>query len=121
MKTIAAVLAIATGSWTAIPGGTWALSPQQILEVRSRVESHVRSEAGSHNVQLPAWSQYSFQYQGRTEGQSRVVFVNAFCIPPPAYARSEFVVVFDDGPCFSNVKYDVEKRKFLPVSFNGHA
>ncbi len=121
MNILAAVIAVAVGSWAAVPGGSWSPAPEQINEIRSSLEPFVRQEAAEQHRQLPNWSRYSFQYQGQLDDGQRVIFVNAFCISPPEYAQRQFVLVFDGGPCFFQVKYDPNKKRFFQLMFNGEA
>ena len=121
MNLATAAVAISIGSWTLVPGGSWSPSSEDLTEVRSRIEPFVKVQAAANHRELPAWSRYSFQYQGRSEGERKVIFVNAFCITPPPYAREQFVFVFDGGPCFFNLKYDPQKKQFFDLMFNGHA
>ncbi len=121
MNIAAAAVAISIGSWTLVPGGSWSPSSAELTEVRSRIERFVTMQAASSRRDLPAWSRYSFQHQGRLEDEKKVIFVNAFCITPPTYTRDHFVFVFDGGPCFFNLKYDPQKKQFFDLMFNGHA
>ena len=121
MNLLVAVVAVAVGSWVAVPGGSWSPAPEQLSEIRSSLEPFVKQQAAEQHRQLPNWSRYSFQYQGQLDDGQRVIFVNAFCISPPEYAQRQFVFVFDGGPCFFQVKYDPNKKRFFQLMFNGEA
>ncbi len=120
MNLISAVI-VAVGAWIAVPGGVWTPPPEQLKEIRSNLEPFVKRQAVALHRQLPTWSRYSFQYQGQVDGGRNVVLINAFCISPPEYAQRQFVIVFDGGPCFFQVKYDPTKKRFFQLMFNGEA
>lgn len=121
MPTASAAIAIAVGSWFAIPGGSWSPTPEQVANARSQLEPYVEQIATERHLGLQEWSSYSFQYQGRSEAGAKMIFINAFCITPPPYAQTRFVVVFDGGSCFFQAEYLPEKQQFLRVTFNGNA
>lgn len=121
MTPLITLVAIAIGSWVAVPGGSWSPSSELMGEVRGQIESYVKQHAVEQHLQLADWSRYSFQYQGQLENGRQAVFINAFCDAPPEYARQQFVVVLDGGPCFFQVKYDPEKKQFFQLTFNGEA
>ena len=121
MNLIGTVLVVVVGSWVAIPGGAWTPAPEQLTEIRSNLELFVKQQALKQNKKLPIWSSYTFQYQGQVVDKQEVVLINAFCIEPPEYSKHQFVLVFDGGPCFFQVKYDPNKKKFFQLMFNGEA
>jgi hypothetical protein len=121
MNLISAALIIAVGSWIVIPGGAWSPAPEQLSEIRSSLEPFVKQQAFEQHRQLAKWPSYSFQYQGQLDAGQKVIFINAFCISPPEYAQQKFVLVFDGGPCFFQVKYDPNKKRFFQLMFNGEA
>ena len=122
MKLTALLFAVlAVGSWTAIPGGTWQPTNPTISEIRAHLKEYVQEKATEQQKSLPAWSRYSFQFQGQEKEGHRFVFINAYCIAPPKYAKKTFVLVDDGGPCFFNIKYDPASRGFFELEFNGEA
>ena len=121
MNLIGTVLVVVVGSWVAIPGGAWSPAPKQLTEIRSNLEPFVKQQALKQNKKLPIWSSYTFQYQGQVVDKQEVVLINAFCIETPEYSKHQFVLVFDGGPCFFQVKYDPNKKKFFQLMFNGEA
>lgn len=116
---LAAAASIAMGSWLPIPGGSWSPASRQVEDVRSGSKRFVESEAEKRHMPLRPWSTYTFQYQGQTSHDRRVIYVNAFCEPPPDYARRQFVDVDDGGSCYFQLRYDPAARKFVEVTFNG--
>ncbi|WP_171160078.1 hypothetical protein [Usitatibacter palustris] len=121
MNTIIAASAIAVGSWISVPGGAWTPDPEAMAKLQSSIRPFVVEQAALTEHKLPAWSSYTFQYQGQLRGRTKIIFVNAFCAPPPANARKQLVVVLDGGPCYFTLKYDPGQRKFFDLQFNGVA
>jgi len=118
MQFLLAALAIASGSWIYIPGGTWTPGPKTVAAIRADLKAAVLRQAGLEHEQLPAWGKYSFQYQGRELEGRRIVYVNGFCVAPD-YADKYMVMVADGGPCFFFAIYDVGTKSFATVQFNG--
>jgi hypothetical protein len=121
MNTIILAAAVAVGSWVLAPGGNWSLTPKQVSEIRSDLELFVKHRASEQKVELPSWSHYSFTYQGRMAGDGKFILISAFCTPLPDPDKEIIVVVADGGPCYFNVKYDVQKKRFFELIFNGIA
>lgn len=121
MNTVLVAAAIAVGSWIPVPGGAWSPDASMLVELRRSLQSFVVEHAAQTHEILPAWSRYTFQYQGQLKGGAKVIFVNAFCDQPPSHAQKEFVRTFDAGPCYFNLKYDPVKREFFGLQFNGVA
>ena len=118
-----AAIAIAVGSWLHVPGGTWQPSTSVVAEARSHLATYAKQQASSKGLALRTWSSYTFQYQGHTLPKSgrRVVYVNAFCTPPPSYAAQEFVRITDGGACYFEAYYDPASKRFIGIAFHGLA
>ncbi|WP_026687460.1 hypothetical protein [Azovibrio restrictus] len=121
MSELPVAAAIAVGSWIAVPGGSWSPTQEEITAVRAQLAPHVKQIATKQHLILEKWSNYSFQYQGQLEGSSKVIYINAFCIPPPPYTQTRFVIFFDGGTCFFQAKYLPKNKSFIQVTFNGKA
>lgn len=121
MTDLATAIAISVGAWITIPGGTWSPAAEQVTDACHHLEPYVKRVAAKRHLRLPEWSQYTFQYQGQAEKGTKVIFINAFCTAPPAYAKHEFVVNFDGGTCFFQAMYAPDKEQILQVVFNGEA
>jgi len=121
MPCLFAVLALAVGSWLHVPGGAWDPSAKNVADAGAALRSYVTQQASLQHLQLSNWSTYSFQYQGTEVSGHRLVYINAFCSPPPADAKSHMVVVFDGGPCYFSALYDPRTKKFVGINFNGDA
>jgi hypothetical protein len=121
MNLFSVALAVVVGSWLAIPNGEWSPAPEQVSELRNSLEPFIKQQALTQHLQLPKWQNYTFQFQGQVDERQKIIFVNAFCISPPAQAKLQFVHVFDGGPCFFQVKYNPVKKEFYQLMFNGEA
>ena len=121
MPTSIAILALAIGSWTHIAGGTWDPTPLIAADAKAAIRPYVVQQAGLQQLRLSSWSSYSFQYQGKTVSGHRFLYINAYCIAPPAYAAKQLVQVLDGGPCFFSVLYDPRTKSFTGIIFNGEA
>lgn len=116
-----AALAIAVGSWLAVPGGSWQPNAQEVAEARSQLAPYVARQASQAGEILPSWDRYTFQYQGQELHGKKVVLVNAFCSAPPPDAHAQWVVVLDGGPCYFRAYWDPVDKSYISVVFNGHA
>lgn len=121
MPTLLAVLTIAVGSWIHIAGGSWEPSPQDIAKAAASLQPYVAEQASIQHQKLPDWSTYSFQFQGKEVSGYKLIYVNAFCEPPPDYAKKKLVLVADGGPCYFSAYYDPRTKKFVGINFNGFA
>jgi hypothetical protein len=104
-----------------VAGGTWDPSPKNLADAATTLQPYVTQQASLQHQKLPEWSTYSFQYQGREVNGHQLVYVNAFCTPPPVNAKENLVVVFDGGPCYFSAYYDPRTKKFVAINFNGFA
>ena len=121
MNTISAMQLFAVGSWILVSGGAWTPTPEQLSEIRNSLEPFVKQQAVTLNKKLPTWSSYTFQYQGELDDGHKVVFIKASCSPLPDYAQQQFAIVLDGGTCIFEVKYDLNKKRFFQLMFNGEA
>lgn len=121
MWPIIATITIAIGSWFPVPGGTWNPDATVAAEAASGLHAYAEQQASSKGFTLREWSSYSFQYQGRELAGHRVLYINAFCGQPPAYANTQLVRVFDGGTCYFSAYYDTIKKMFVAIAFNGVA
>lgn len=118
-----AAVAIAIGSWLHVPVGTWQPSAEVMAAAKSQLAGYAKQQASSKGLALRTWASYTFQYQGRTLPKSgrHVVYVNAFCTPPPSYAAQEFVLITDGGTCYFEAYYDPASKRFVGILFHGLA
>jgi hypothetical protein len=105
--------------WTRVNGGTWIPSPTELRKLEDSLIPAVRS-ATQNMSRTPQWSEYAFQFQGRTapRGQ-KFVFVNAFCHSDGGPLDVQWVTVDDGGPCYFSAKYDLENRRIRDLRING--
>ena len=107
--------------WTRVNGGTWIPSPTELRKLEDSLMPAVRS-ATQNTGRAPQWSEYTFQFQGRTgpRGQ-KFVFVNAFCRYDGGDLDVQWVSVDDGGACYFSAKYDPQDRRILDLKINGRA
>jgi hypothetical protein len=114
-------LAIAVGSWLAVPDGSWQPSDAVIAEAKAQLEPYVARQAAVAGERLPDWGSYTFQYQGQEIQGRQVVLVNAFCSAPPPDATTRMVMVFDGGPCYFKAYWDPVDKMYMSIAFHGRA
>lgn len=106
--------------WVQVEGGAWVPAAEMVEKIKGQIESFVRNQASVEGRILPAWKNYTFQYQGQEERGRKVVFVNAFCADGSRWkVHQKMVFVFDGGACFFSVKYDPDKGRFFDLFING--
>jgi len=121
MLPILATITIAIGSWLPVSGGTWSPDASMAAEAASKLHAYAEQQASAKGLTLQQWVSYSFQYQGREFAGHRVLYINAFCGQPPAYAKTRLVQVHDGGTCYFSAYYDPVKKQFVGIAFNGVA
>jgi hypothetical protein len=114
-------LTIAVGSWIFVPGGNWQPSDAQLDDAREKIHAYATLKSEGRLDGLAPWESYTFQYQGRELDGHKIIYVNAFCSEPPAYAAEQMVLVLDGGACYFEAYYDIESRSFVRLVFNGVA
>lgn len=108
--------------------GTWALSQPDIDGLESNVH-HVADisfpNPAYKGARIPHPEEYFRQYAGVLVDHRKIVFVNALCREAgtkyETYWREKFVLVFDGGDCYWNVRYDPETKQFSQLMVNGVA
>jgi hypothetical protein len=71
---------------------------------------------------MPKWSTYTFQYQGRKSSLGKpYIFVDAFCGTASVDVRTAWVEVLDGGTCYFSAKYDPKTNRVYDVQVNGVA
>jgi hypothetical protein len=106
--------------------GTWMLSQSDVDGVESnlaRIADIPFPNRGSSGSQIPHPEGYFRQYAGIVLDGHRIVYLNALCERAgnkyETYWRERFVIVFDGGDCYWNVRYDPETRQFSNLMVNG--
>jgi len=111
--------------WIEVKGGEWLPAQEVIVFVKSATRQAVEPIAQNQQRQLKAWDSYTFQYQGKSLGDHRFVYINAFCkessFGNSRQLNSSFLVVKDGGSCYFQLKYDPVKDEFYDVFINGEA
>lgn len=103
----------------------WTPSVADISELNSKLKKylHESKDAATDKV-LTNYADYKIQYLGYSENGKKWILVNAFCksVWKENYAwHNSVVVVFDGGPCFFQIRYDVESFRFKRFEVNGES
>jgi hypothetical protein len=64
---------------------------------------------------------YFRQYVGIVVGKRKLIYINAFCINPPADWRKHIASACDGATCFWGVLYDTTTHEFSDLEINGSA
>ena len=122
MNFLAIGLALLASSWTHVKHGeSWVPDRATLEVVQADLENAAEWAAAERRLELPDWTSYRFQFQGRLVDGKRVVFVNAYCWLSEGRSEEEFIIVMDGGTCFFDTVYDVESKSFGPIGFHGEA
>jgi hypothetical protein len=83
--------------WVRVTGGDWEPNAAVLSELEAALKPAVTA-ASQNRGRIHEWSQYTFQYQGRSHilGE-RYVYVNAFCFYARNHLDREWVVIADGG------------------------
>jgi len=115
------VAAIDPSKWIEVDGGKWKPSVAVLSELESALQSAL-STAASNRGRMPAWTTYTFQFQGRSPLVGpRYVFVNAFCdgSRDQASYRTTWIRVLDGGACYFSAKYEPDTKRLYDLQVNG--
>jgi hypothetical protein len=122
MPTIIATIALAAGAWIHMAGGAWNPTEKNVASAGLALQPYVTQHASARKLKLPEWSTYSFQYVGTRSRGRNLLYINAFCTADDLRDPSkQWILVFDGGPCFFSAYFDVRKKRFVSVKFNGFA
>lgn len=113
--------AIAVDSaWFKVRGGSWQPDPAVTSRMQNDLQPAVARLAGAEFSTFRQWREYKFQFQGQGADADRFVFVSALCDDHDALDLMErFMVVFDGGSCYFQVKYDPKRQRFYDLIING--
>jgi hypothetical protein len=104
--------------WIEVHGGAWHPQPSSLPDIEQVLRPAVA--AAMHGKRLPAWKDYTFQFQGRASPLGKhIVFVNAFCDSSHYRLTETWVQVFGGGACFFSAKYDPEHDGVYDLVING--
>ena len=122
MNPIAIGIFLLAASWTHVQHEEeWAPDEATMTAVKADLETVAKAAAAKRHLDLPEWSSYRFQYQGRVVEGKRIVFVNAYCWLDEGQSEDRFILVEDGDTCFFETNYDVESKSFGPIGFHGRA
>jgi hypothetical protein len=118
---VSLVAAAAPPKWIEVDGGSWRLDPSVLSEVQVALRSALPTADGG---KLRKRDAYTYQYQGKSSVRgNRYVFVNAFCSTgrDDNQMRTEWVEVYDGGPCYFQIEYDLKAKQLRKLQVNGEA
>jgi hypothetical protein len=109
----------ASGAWIEVRGGAWVPDDTTLSSVSSGIRTYAETMAKRQKRELRPWSEYSFQYQGRTTKGKRFLYVLALCgtLGEPDL-HAEFEEVLDGGSCYFRLTFDTERQRFENFRFN---
>jgi hypothetical protein len=108
--------------WFEVKGGAWSPSEITLHLIENQIEPQALLEAKKRGQLVSTLKNYTFQYQGQIEGNSKTVKINAYCQARPGFDPStDWLLVLDGGVCYLNALYDVDSNKFKYLFFNGEA
>jgi len=107
-------------AWIHIRGG-WVPDDAVVAEMKAKLRPYLEERLDAQRRRLRAWSEYTFQYQGRHEKGRWYVLVNAFCEPQPGWDVAREIVLVPDGggTCYFNLKFDHPHHYYYDLSLNG--
>jgi hypothetical protein len=117
----ASASAIDAERWNRVGGGSWDPTPAALTELEAALKPALVLAARNRG-RLPAWREYTFQYQGRKTLLGRqFIYVNAFCSHESRDLAQDWVTVRDGGSCYFSAKYDPETKRIYDLDVNGIA
>jgi hypothetical protein len=107
--------------WVEVQGGAW--HPQStVLPDLETVLRPAVADASKNRGRAPKWTEYTFQYQGRTSLLGRrYIYVNAFCGTSEVQITKSWVTVMDGGACYFSAMYDPDTNRVYDLVINGVA
>ncbi len=113
------VAPICTGKKEVCKG--WKPTKEDIQELDANLSqiAHLKSDWGSGPINHP--ERYFRQYVAVKIAEQELIYVNAFCISPPADWQQHLHVVLDGGTCFWQAIYNPKTKKFSHLIINGRA
>ena len=129
MKQLLAIIILCTSiagcsqelsQWVEVRGGAWKPSESVLHLIKNQIEPQALVEAKKRGrIPVSTLKNYTFQYQGQTEGASITVKIQAYCQARAGFDPAEdWLVVLDGGVCYLNALYDVESNKCMYLYFN---
>ena len=113
--------AVNLAAWLEVRGGSWTPDAAMLSQLDDLLKPAVQT-AAKNRGRMPPWSQYHFQYQGRTSLLGhKYVYVNAFCEDSVNDVSGDWVTVLDGGACYFSAKFDPEAKRVYEVAVNGVA
>lgn len=104
-----------SGDWIEVAGGVF-----EVDIVHSEIENALWSYLNkTTEVTFSPRANYTYQYQAISKN---ILRINAMCdVDETGGLNKEFVIIFDGGPCYFNVKYNLKTGEFTELFINGEA
>ena len=100
------------GKWIEVEGGTWKADGAS-KAVGDDIQAEAETHAHSLGRELRPWSEYLFQYQGRTTGSTPYLYIKALCQTPADFnLQKTFYEGTDGDACSFEVTYDMTRGRF---------
>jgi hypothetical protein len=101
----------------------WTPNMDDISKLNRKIEIYLQQSKDTvANKVAGNLSDYKMQYIGYTDNGKKWILINAFCgsvWKANDSWQSNVVIVFDGGPCFFQVRYDVVGSQFERFEVNG--
>jgi hypothetical protein len=101
----------------------WAPTSEEIARLEGQLKPYLEGVATlGAKAAIAKLENSKRQYLGYTDADKKWVFVNSIC--EASWKRHGFwyddiIIVFDGGPCFFNVRYDLSSAQFDQLQING--
>jgi hypothetical protein len=100
----------------------WTPSPEEVARLEGQLKLYLEDMTAPHPKAVAAeHGNYKRQYLGYTRRGKKWIYVNSVCKTSWKEGRwhDELIIVFDGGPCFFSVRYDLSSSQFDQLSING--
>lgn len=101
----------------------WTPSSDDIARLDGQLRPYLEGVTANQPKALDAkLESYKRQYLGYTDGGKKWIYVNSICKTgwkEDRFWLDDLVIVFDGGPCFFTVRYDLSSSQFGQLMING--
>jgi hypothetical protein len=114
-------------TWILVDDGEWVPDEATAGDLVRSVEAAFAQAARDQSQDVPPWSSYTIQYQGRLIDGQPVIAVSGACSDIADRMSRDwdlekvFVGIADGGPCAFYATYDMRTKRLLGFLFNGFA
>lgn len=101
----------------------WTPSSEEIARLEVQLMPYLEGLTVPHPKAIAAMlGSYKRQYLGYINGGKKWIYVNSICKTSwteDGFWHDELIIVFDGGPCFFTVRYDLSSSQFDQLRING--